>query len=142
MFFCYIVYGTTRKRHVDAHYRIGCSFFLPLFVACFWNRISHSPGWPWTPCVVEDDLDLVILLPPPLKCFHCRLCFPWCWGSNLGLHASQANILPTDVHSLPPEIRLYIYKVIYISFFPWLAESADTEPMNTENNQYRVFQIR
>lgn len=31
----------------------------------FRDRASHSPGWPHVHCVVNNDIQLLILLPPP-----------------------------------------------------------------------------
>lgn len=42
-----------------------------------WNRVSDSPGWPWTHFVAEDILALMILLPPAYKCWDYRYAPPY-----------------------------------------------------------------
>lgn len=32
----------------------------------------YSPGWPETPCVAKDNLELLMLLPLPLECWDYR----------------------------------------------------------------------
>lgn len=41
---------------------------LLLLVVFYWDR-SHSPGWPETHCVADNDFELVILLHPSPKCW-------------------------------------------------------------------------
>lgn len=36
----------------------------------FWDKVSFRQGWPWTCHIVEDDIVLLILLPPTSKCWN------------------------------------------------------------------------
>lgn len=38
----------------------------------FRHRVLYSPGWPETPCIAEDSLDLPTLLLASLKCWDYR----------------------------------------------------------------------
>lgn len=48
-----------------------------IFFFCFWDKISCSPGWPWTLRVVKAAMELWIYLPPPPKFggIHHHPCF-------------------------------------------------------------------
>lgn len=39
--------------------------------------VLHHPGWPLAGHVDEDDLELMIFLPPPSECLDCK-CPPSC----------------------------------------------------------------
>lgn len=63
-----------------------CFPYLPpsLFSFLFSVSLFQSiPGWLWTYCVTHDDLKLLIVLPPPPRCWGCRCApsfrFSSCW---------------------------------------------------------------
>lgn len=58
---------STFRFHTTAQQRLMCNFcgFCISVFACFWDRVSRSPGPTQTRPVAEDGLELLILLPPP-----------------------------------------------------------------------------
>ena len=60
-------------------WKLCCGFYFILFSSSSssfsFDRISSSSGWPWTHYTAKDDLELQILLSPPLKCsdYRCTL---------------------------------------------------------------------
>lgn len=70
-----------------------CFTFLP-------SGGSHeSPDWSHTPCLARDGCSLLILLPLPAMCrdYGPDLCE--CQARNPGIHALQADTLPTELYS-------------------------------------------
>lgn len=49
------------------HWCISLATTLP-----FWDRVEHSPGWPWSCFVAEGDIELRILLLPVSECWYFR----------------------------------------------------------------------
>lgn len=39
-------------------------------VSFLWDRISCSPGYPWIHCIIKDDHEFLISLPPLLQCWE------------------------------------------------------------------------
>lgn len=85
----------------------GSAFLpLPLHVCSllvFWDRVYHSPGWPWTLYVTQDDLVTMILpfLPPYAGItglpYHTH--FYVVLEIKARPHVCQASPLPIELHS-------------------------------------------
>jgi hypothetical protein len=60
-------------RVIDSEAR-RCTDILFYFILFYFN-ISCTPGWPQTFQVAKDGFELLILLPPPFKCWDYR-CVP------------------------------------------------------------------
>lgn len=70
-------------------------------LVCVWA--SCIPGWFETHYVVEGDLELLILPPPPPECWsykHALPKFMKCWRSNPGPHAFWQITRPTTAYAL------------------------------------------
>lgn len=99
---------------------------LPLLLH-FWDRNFCIPCWPWTRCVVEDDLDLLFLLPQPPSAktvgIYSLTWFVQDWLSILGfLDARQALSLPADPHSQPSVlVSLYSGGALWVAKVLWLS---------------------
>lgn len=56
--------------HSIGNWATFLNFFLKVIFPClFWDRL-FSPCWPWFPSVAEDDLELPLFLPLPLKSWN------------------------------------------------------------------------
>lgn len=66
---------------------------------CFSDKGFCNPGRPQTSYVVEDDLQLVILLPQPtIDCYtYHDVASLWSWGSKPGLRGWRST-LPSEQH--------------------------------------------
>lgn len=74
--------------HVYGGQRTSFSIFLPVglemeldtlagLILFFGDKVSWNPVWTGTHCVVKDDLELLILLPPPPRFWNYRCPPPW-----------------------------------------------------------------
>lgn len=61
------------------------------------NRVSCIQEWEWlkTCCVAEDGVELLILLPPSLKCWDYRHVLHYTWLALLGSNSVLCSIYPT-----------------------------------------------
>lgn len=79
---------------------VSCDLVLFLF----WARISFHLHWPWSPCVMKDDL--LISLPSTPECWSYGNvpynCFMWYWGWKAELPECWASFLPAEWH---PQLR-------------------------------------
>lgn len=60
-----------------------------------WDQLSCSPGWPQIHYTFEDDLELLILLPPVHECWDSRPVPPFPaagdWTQSLGMQGKHSN---------------------------------------------------
>lgn len=47
----------------------------------FWSRVSGSPAWPWNRYIVKDEVELLIVLSLPPKCWDDNTQFMGYWGA-------------------------------------------------------------
>lgn len=64
----------------------GTGHELPFLFNSFWDRISHTTGWPQTLYVTEDDRGLLMHPPPPPTCWDCKCALPCPVYDMLGMN--------------------------------------------------------
>lgn len=86
------------------------------------RRLSCRLASHWTPGPVEDNLNLLVLLPPLYRVLGLRFCsiaptLKWCWRQNLGPPAFRVNTASWPTFPALAMIVLWVKReIIYVVF--------------------------
>lgn len=75
----------------------SCQWSTCFLFICFWDKVSHSPGWPQTCRVAEDDPKLLSLLSPLAESLCYRHEPPYRGWSDSGLDSCWASALSAEL---------------------------------------------
>lgn len=82
-----------RKGKKQANIKVLIMDVLLILIFFPLTPVSCSPGNPLTHSVLEDDLEHLILLPPPIECWDCRSPPPCLVYRVLGIEARAVYML-------------------------------------------------